>query len=81
MERRAPLRRFYSQKSIASFGQGARSFQRWGFEQDGAALVGAMRGPEPVARALSAAIGGDGDAARAARRAQTAVERLDASLK
>ena len=43
VERKAPLRRYYSEGSIESIGDGARSFQRWGFEQGGAALVGALR--------------------------------------
>jgi len=52
-----------------------------GFEQGGAALVGALSGPEPVARALALAIEGGADAAQAARRARDAVERLDTSSK
>jgi multiple sugar transport system substrate-binding protein len=80
VDRKAPLRRFYSAESIESIGEGARSFQRWGFEQGGAALVGAMRGSEPIATALASAITSGADAARAAREAQAAVERLAASL-
>ncbi len=79
VDRKAPLSRFYSGKSIESFGEGTRSFQRWGFEQGGAALVGKMLGPEPVAEALSVAINGDGDATRAAHRARNGVQRLKAS--
>jgi multiple sugar transport system substrate-binding protein len=80
VERKAPLSEFYSPASIESLGDGARNFQRWGFEQGGAALVGAMRGPEPIAAALAEAIAGSGSSAQAAQRAQTAVEELDASL-
>ena len=39
-----------------------------------------MRGAEPIAEAVAAAIAGDGSAAQAAQRAQAAVEELDASL-
>jgi multiple sugar transport system substrate-binding protein len=81
VERKAPLSRFYSRESIDSLGDGARNFQRWGFEQGGAALVGAMRGPEPVAEAVAAGIREGGSAARAAQQAQLAVEQLDASLR
>ena len=80
VERKAPLSRYYAPASIASFGEGARSLRRWGFEQDGAALVGAMRGPEPVARAVAAAVAGRVTPAEAARRAQADVERLKAKL-
>ena len=80
VERKAPLSEFYSRASIDSLGDGARNFQRWGFEQGGAALLGAMRGPEPIAEAVAAAIAGDGSAAQAAQRAQAAVEPLAASL-
>jgi multiple sugar transport system substrate-binding protein len=80
VERKAPLTRFYAERSIASLGDGARNFQRWGFEQGGAALVGAMRESEPVAGALASAISGGGSGAAAAREAQAAVERLAAEL-
>ena len=78
VDRKAPLTRFYTERSIESLGDGARNFQRWGFEQGGAALVGAMRESEPVAAALASAISGGG--AGAAQEAQAAVERLAAAL-
>jgi multiple sugar transport system substrate-binding protein len=81
VERKAPLSRFYSERSIESIGAGARNFQRWGFEQDGAALVGALRGPQPIANALASAITEGGSAAQVARRAQAAVEEIDAALR
>jgi multiple sugar transport system substrate-binding protein len=80
VDRKAPLSEFYSRASIDSLGEGARNFQRWGFEQGGAALVGAMRESEPVAGALASAISGGGSGAAAAREAQAAVERLAAEL-
>jgi multiple sugar transport system substrate-binding protein len=79
VDRKAPLSEFYSRASIDSLGDGARNFQRWGFEQGGAALVGAMRGPEPVAEAVASAIAEGASGARAAREAQAAVEQLEAS--
>jgi multiple sugar transport system substrate-binding protein len=80
VDRKAPLSEFYSRASIDSLGDGARNFQRWGFEQGGASLLGAMRGPEPIAAAVAAAVAGDESGARAARQAQAAVERLQGSL-
>jgi len=80
VDRKAPLSEFYSRASIDSLGDGARNFQRWGFEQGGAGLVGAMRGPEPIGHAVAAAISGGGSAAGAARQAQTAVKRIAAEL-
>jgi len=58
-----------------------RNFQRWGFEQGQAPLIGALRDTQPVARALGAAIEGDIDPATAARQAQAAVERVRAGLR
>jgi multiple sugar transport system substrate-binding protein len=80
VDRKAPLDRFYSEASIESLGEGARNFRRWGFETGQGALVGALRGPEPVTRALAAAIDGRVSPAGAARRAQAAVERLAARI-
>jgi multiple sugar transport system substrate-binding protein len=79
VERKAPLNRFYSAASIESLGEGVRSFRRWGFEQGQAALLGAMRGPQPISKALGAAISGRITPAEAARRAQAAVEKLSAA--
>jgi multiple sugar transport system substrate-binding protein len=80
VERKAPLRRFYSEASVNSLGAGVQSFQRWGFEQDRAALVGALEGPRPIPKALSAAIAGRIDPGQAAVQAQAAVEKVKASL-
>jgi multiple sugar transport system substrate-binding protein len=77
VERRAPLRRFYSQQSIASIGEGALNFQRWGFEQGRAALVGKLNGSEPIASALAGAVRGPSSPAQAAEQAQTSVELLN----
>ena len=81
VDRRAPLSRFYSAESIASLGDGVRSFQRWGFQQDQVALVGAMSDLQPVTDALAAAIRGDITPDEAAEKAQSAVERLQESLR
>ncbi len=80
-DRKAPLGDFYSPRSIEAIGEGALSFQRWGFEQGRAALVGALLGSEPVAKAVAAAIAGDVDPAGAAQQAQAAVEKLDAATR
>ena len=81
VDRRAPLSRYYSEASIASLGEGVRSFQRWGFPQDQAELVGALSETEPVTEALAAAIRGDITPDRAAEKAQSAVEQLQDSLR
>jgi multiple sugar transport system substrate-binding protein len=80
VDRKAPLRRFYSAAAIEALGDGVRNFRRWGFEQGQAPLIGALRETQPVTRALAAAIRGDIDPDTAARRAQAAVERVRASL-
>jgi multiple sugar transport system substrate-binding protein len=80
VERKAPLRRFYSEASIASLGAGVRNFQRWGFAQGQAALVGAVHGRGQIPNALAAAIAEDSTPAGAAREAQAEVERLKASV-
>jgi multiple sugar transport system substrate-binding protein len=80
VERRAPLSRFYSQASIDSLGEGVRNFRRWAFEDDRAALLGALSGPQPVTKALAAAIEGRLSPAEAARQAQARVEELQAEM-
>jgi multiple sugar transport system substrate-binding protein len=80
VERRAPLRRFYSAESIEALGDGVRMFQRWGFEQGQAALVGALRERQPVTHALAAVTRGERTPEAAAREAQAAVERIQASI-
>ena len=80
VDRKAPLRLFYSEAAIQALGDGVRNFQRWGFEQGQAPLVGALRESSPVTRALAAAIRGQIDPDRAAEQAQAAVEKVRASL-
>ena len=65
--------------SIESLGEGVRSFRRWGFEQGQAALLGALVGPQPISKAVGAAISGRIGVDEAARRAQAAVEKLSAA--
>jgi multiple sugar transport system substrate-binding protein len=81
VDRKAPLWRFYSAAAIRALGDGVRNFQRWGFEQGQAPLMGALRESSPVTRALAAAIRGEIDPATAARQAQAGVEKVRASLK
>jgi multiple sugar transport system substrate-binding protein len=78
VERKAPLRRFYGQASIDRLGDGVRSFQRWGFQQGEAALMGALRNQEPITRPLALAITGTIDVATAARQAEVEVEAVRA---
>ena len=76
--RKAPLRRFYGQASIDALGDGVRSFQRWGFQQGEAPLMGALRNQEPITRPLALAIVGAIDPQTAARQAQLEVEAVRA---
>jgi multiple sugar transport system substrate-binding protein len=76
VERKAPLRRFFSAADIASLGEGVRAFRRWGIDQGQAALAGALRGPQPVTRALAAAIAGELSPEAAAREAKRGVQAL-----
>jgi multiple sugar transport system substrate-binding protein len=76
VDRKAPLSRFYSRKSIKSLGEGVQNFRRWGFEQGQAPLVGAMSESQPIPRALAAAIAGTTSPEQAARQAQQAVQQF-----
>jgi len=76
VDRKARLREFYSESAMAAIRDGTRRFRRWGFDQGQAALVGAMRGPQPVSRALARAIAGEQSADQAATQARIAVERV-----
>jgi multiple sugar transport system substrate-binding protein len=80
VDRTAPLRRFYSEASIASLRDGVRRIRRWGFSQDQAVLAGALRSTQPVARALHEAITGRLTPDQAARQAAREVEELAATL-
>jgi multiple sugar transport system substrate-binding protein len=79
VDRKAPLTKFYSQESIASLGEGVESFQRWGFKQGQGALIGALRGEQPIASAVADVIGGK-DPAEAAKEVQATVEEIKAGL-
>jgi multiple sugar transport system substrate-binding protein len=81
VERKAPLRRFYGQASIDALGDGVRNFQRWGFQQGEAPLMGALRNQEPITRPLALGIIGTIDAQTAARQAQLEVEAVQARAK
>jgi multiple sugar transport system substrate-binding protein len=81
VERRAPLSRFYGAAVIDSLGDGVRSFQRWGFPQGEAPLMGALRSQEPITRPLALATVGTIDARTAARQAQLEVEAVQAGLR
>ena len=49
VDRKAPLSQFYGEDSIASLADGVENFQRWGFAQGQGALIGALRGEQPIA--------------------------------
>ena len=81
VERKAPLSRFYDQTLIDALGDGVRGFQRWGFPQGEAPLMGALRSQEPTTRALALAIVGTIDAPSAARQAQLEVQAVKDGLR
>jgi multiple sugar transport system substrate-binding protein len=81
VERRAPLSRFYGQGLIDSLGDGVRGFQRWGFAQGEAPLMGALRNQEPITRPLALAIVGTIDPPTAARQAQLEVQAVKDGLR
>jgi multiple sugar transport system substrate-binding protein len=79
VDRKAPLSKFYSDESIQSLAAGVENFQRWGFAQGQGALVGAMRGEQPVASAVADVIGGK-DPAQAAKDVQATAEEIQSGL-
>ena len=79
VDRKAPLSQFYGEDSIASLGDGVENFQRWGFAQGQGALVGALRGEQPIASAVADVIGGK-DPAQAAKDVQATVEEIQSGL-
>jgi multiple sugar transport system substrate-binding protein len=81
VERKAPLSRFYGQALIDSLGDGVRGFQRWGFPQGEAPLMGALRNQEPITRPLALATVGTIDPATAARQAQLEVQAVKDGLR
>ena len=79
VDRKAPLTKFYSEDSIKSLGEGVQNFQRWGFTQGQGALIGALRGEQPVANAVADVVGGK-DPAAAAKEVQDKAEELQSGL-
>jgi multiple sugar transport system substrate-binding protein len=79
VDRKAPLSDFYGEDSIQSLADGVENFQRWGFAQGQGALIGAMRGEQPVAKAVADVIGGK-DPAQAAKDVQSTVEEIQSGL-
>jgi multiple sugar transport system substrate-binding protein len=79
VDRKAPLSKFYSEESIQSLAEGVENFQRWGFAQGQGALVGALRGEQPIASAVADVIGGK-DPAEAAKDVQSTVEEIKSGL-
>jgi multiple sugar transport system substrate-binding protein len=79
VDTKAPLSKFYSEESIQSLADGVENFQRWGFAQGQGALIGALRGEQPVAGAVADVIGGK-DPAQAAKDVQATVEEIKSGL-
>jgi multiple sugar transport system substrate-binding protein len=79
VDRKAPLSDFYSDESIASLGEGVKSFQRWGFAQGQGPLIGGLAGEQPIADAVNQVINGK-DPKAAAEEAQGTIEEIQAGL-
>jgi multiple sugar transport system substrate-binding protein len=79
VDSKAPLTEFYGEDSIQSLADGVANFQRWGFAQGQGALIGALRGEQPIAKAVADVIGGK-DPAQAAKDVQSKVEEIKAGL-
>ncbi|MBE2314343.1 extracellular solute-binding protein [Solirubrobacter sp. CPCC 204708] len=79
VDTKAPLTEFYSEDSVASLADGVANFQRWGFAQGQGALMGALRGEQPIASAVADVIGGK-DPAEAAKEVQSTVEEIQSGL-
>jgi multiple sugar transport system substrate-binding protein len=79
VDKKAPLKEFYSEESIASLGEGVQSFQRWGFAQGEGALIGGLSGEQPIASAVNEVIGGK-DPAEAAKEVKGVVEEIQSGL-
>jgi multiple sugar transport system substrate-binding protein len=79
VDRKAPLSKFYSHDSIQSLADGVANFQRWGFAQGQGALIGAMRGEQPIAGAVADVIGGKSPE-DAAKEVQSKVEEIQSGL-
>lgn len=79
VDKKAPLSKFYSDESIQSLADGVENFQRWGFAQGQGALIGALRGEQPIASAVADVIGGK-DPAEAAKDVQATAEEIQSGL-
>jgi multiple sugar transport system substrate-binding protein len=79
VDSKAPLSQFYGEDSIQSLADGVENFQRWGFAQGQGALIGALRGEQPIASAVADVVGGK-DPAQAAKDVQATVEEIQSGL-
>ena len=79
VDRKAPLSQVLRRGLGAALADGVANFQRWGFAQGQGALIGALRGEQPIAGAVADVIGGK-DPAQAAKDVQSNVEEIKAGL-
>jgi len=79
VDRKATLTEAYSDESIASLGEGVKSFDRWGFAQGQGALIGALSAEQPIAKAVADVVGGK-DPAAAAKEAQATISEIKEGL-
>jgi multiple sugar transport system substrate-binding protein len=79
VDRKATLTSAYSEESIASLGEGVKSFDRWGFAQGQGALIGAMSGEQPIAKAVADVVGGK-DPAEVAKSTQATIQEIKDGL-
>ncbi len=79
VDRKKPLSEVYGEDSVQQLADGVANFQRWGFAQGQGALIGALRGEQPIAGAVADVIGGK-DPAQAAKDVQSKVEEIKSGL-
>jgi multiple sugar transport system substrate-binding protein len=80
VDTKAPLSQFYPASVLDLLKSSPQQIDRWALPQGQGQLLGATLGPLPVPKALNAAVNGL-DPQQAANQAQSAVEKLQSSLK
>jgi multiple sugar transport system substrate-binding protein len=79
VDTKKPLGEVYPAEVIEALQKSPDTFQRWGFPQKQGALVGATLGELPVPKAINSLVGGELDAAGAAKRAADDVRTIQKS--
>lgn len=79
VDSKKPLGEVYPAEVLQALSTSPDTFQRWGFPQKQGNLVGATLGELPVPKAINAMVGGEFDAAGAAKRAAEDVRAIQKS--